>query len=33
LGISDGEGIHLLRALQRKIGRGRFLNLLYPDRR
>jgi hypothetical protein len=31
-GISDDEGIHLLRGLQRKIGRGRFLNLLYPNR-
>jgi hypothetical protein len=32
-GISDDEGIHLQRSLQRKIGRSRFLNLLYPDRR
>lgn len=32
-GISDEEGIHLLRGLQRKIGCGRFLNLLYPNRR
>lgn len=31
-GISDEEGIRLLRGLQRKIGGGRFSALLYPGR-